>query len=101
LYEALCIVLLFPLIVWMGAGGEIKSKTATAICKFLGDISYPIYITHYALIYTYTAWVVDHKYTMQQVWPQAFLVFAGSIVIAWLSLRLYDLPVRKWLAKKA
>ena len=32
-----------------------------AVCKFLGDISYPIYITHYPLVYTYTAWVCNNK----------------------------------------
>src|SRR6201996_5763872 len=63
-YESVCIIILFPLIVTIGAGGELKSKSAIKVCRFLGDISYPIYITHYALIYTYTAWVADNKIPM-------------------------------------
>ena len=61
IYESVCIILVFPLIVSIGAGGTIHGKFAGKLCKFLGEISYPIYITHYALIYTYTAWVTDKK----------------------------------------
>ena len=50
LYESFCILFLFPLIVSMGAGGKVTGSRSTAICKFLGDISYPIYITHYPLV---------------------------------------------------
>jgi len=60
LYESLTIILVFPAIVFLGASGEIKGKLASRVCKFFGDISYPIYITHYPLIYTYTGWVSDH-----------------------------------------
>ena len=42
LYESFCIILVFPLIVAIGAGGEIKSAFSAKICKLLGDISYPI-----------------------------------------------------------
>ncbi|MDR0995361.1 MAG: acyltransferase, partial [Tannerella sp.] len=57
LYDALVIILVFPFIVYLGACGEVKGKYAPRICKFFGDLSYPLYITHYPLIYTYTAWV--------------------------------------------
>ena len=49
LYEAFCIICIFPVIVSMGAGGKVTGKRSTAVCKFLGDISYPIYITHYQI----------------------------------------------------
>lgn len=55
LYDALCILILFPLIIWLGAGGNVNGHKSKRVCEFLGDISYPIYITHYPLIYTYTA----------------------------------------------
>lgn len=100
LYEALCIILLFPLIVSMGAGGTLKGKHSTRICTFLGQISYPIYITHYPLIYIYTSWVVSKHIEMRQSYPVALLVYFSSIAIAFACLKLYDEPVRDWLKKR-
>lgn len=100
LYESIVIIFIFPLIVSIGAGSHIAGKTSQKICKFLGDISYPLYITHYPLIYVYTAWVIDHKIQMEKGLPMGLLLFAGSIGIAYLSLKYYDEPVRNWLQKK-
>lgn len=58
-YEAFCVLLLFPLIVSIGAGSEINGKRSVSICKFLGEISYPLYVTHFPLIYMQIAWAKD------------------------------------------
>jgi len=100
LYESFCIILMFPLIVAIGAGGQITGKFAKKVCKLLGDISYPIYITHYALIYTYTAWVADHKIPMGYGLEIGALLFVVAVVIAYACLKLYDEPVREWLRKR-
>jgi peptidoglycan/LPS O-acetylase OafA/YrhL len=99
-YESFCIVLLFPLIVAIGAGGEIKSAVSLKICKLLGAISYPIYIIHYPLIYWFTAWVVDNKVSLADGYLIGTGVVIASIVIAYLCLKLYDEPVRNWLGGK-
>ena len=100
LYESFCIILVFPLIVSIGAGGEIKNPFSLKICKGLGDISYPLYITHYPLIYWYTAWVVDNKVSLEDGYVLGIGVLITSIVIAYLCLKLYDEPVRNWLQNK-
>ncbi|KAF2518043.1 acyltransferase family protein [Flavobacterium foetidum] len=100
LYESFCIILVFPLIVAIGAGGHIKSEFSNKICKLLGDISYPIYITHYPLIYWYTAWVVDKKVSLKEGYPFGIALLFASILLAYLCLKLYDEPVRKWLQNK-
>lgn len=100
LYDSLSIIFLFPLIVYLGASGEVKGKYASKISKFLSDISYPIYITHYPLIYIYTAWVTDNKIPLREAWPVALLVLFSSIALAYACLRIYDLPIRKWIAKR-
>lgn len=100
LYESFCIILIFPLIVSIGAGGEIKNPFSLKICKLLGDISYPIYITHYPLIYWYTAWVVDNKVSLENGYALGIGVLIASILIAYLCLKLYDEPVRDWLQNK-
>ncbi len=100
LYEALIIIFIFPLVVYLGASGDVKGKYANRVCKFLGDISYPIYITHYPLIYIYTAWVRDNKVSLQEGWPFGLLVFISAISIAFVCLKFYDVPIRSWLKKK-
>ena len=100
LYESLCIIFIFPLIVAMGAGGTLGGKYSAGICDFLGRISYPIYITHYSLIYIYTAYVQDRKLSLTQTYPYALLVFFGSLALAYGCLRFYDEPLRNWLKKR-
>ena len=101
LYEAICIIVVFPLIVYIGASGAVRSQTEDKICNFLGNLSYPLYMTHYVLVYFYVAWVSNHKgITLSQAWPYALLTFGGAIVLAYASLKLYDEPVRAWLRKK-
>ena len=101
LYEAFCIIIVFPLIVYIGAGGVVDNKTEKKICQFLGNFSYPLYMTHYVLLYFYVAWISNHKgITLREAWPYAMLTFSGAIVLAYISLKLYDEPVRAWLRKK-
>lgn len=101
LYEMLCILLGFPLIVSIGAGSSVIGGKSAAINKFLGDISYPIYITHYPLIYMHIAWVRNHpEATLGQNILISLSVFVASILLAYGAYRLYDLPVREWLKNK-
>jgi peptidoglycan/LPS O-acetylase OafA/YrhL len=72
LYEAFCIIIVFPLIVYIGASSVVRSQ-----------------------------WVSNHSgITLCQAWPYALLTFSGAIVLAYASLKLYDEPVRAWLRKK-
>lgn len=98
-YEAACIILIFPLVVAAGAGGEIKGHWLK-LCHFSGAISYPLYITHYPFIYIYTMWVATKKPTPQQIVPVACALFIFFLLLAYGALKLYDEPVRDWLKKK-
>ena len=100
LYESFCIIAIFPLIVAIGAGGVLTGKTATSTCKFLGDISYPLYMTHYPLIYTYTAWVANHKVSLKSGWPVGLLLMVTSLILAYACLKFYETPVRGWLTRR-
>lgn len=101
LFEAICILFVFPILVWIGASGKTTDKRSTQICKFLGDISFPLYAVHYPLMYLFYAWLIDNKlYTFGEVWPTALMVYIGSILLAYLCLKCYDEPVRRWLTKK-
>lgn len=100
LYESFCILLLFPLIVAIGAGDRVTSPATTRACKFLGDLSYPLYITHYPLIYVYTAYVITRKTPALQGALWGALLLLTAITIAYASLKLYDEPIRRWLQRR-
>ncbi|MBC8625329.1 acyltransferase [Alloprevotella sp. Lung230] len=100
IYEALCVLLVFPLVVCLGASGQTTDALSTRVCNFLGDISYPLYIVHYPFIYTYYAWVKNNNLTFSQTIPQALALVFGSIALAWVCLKFYDIPVRRWLQKR-
>lgn len=100
LYEAAVIILLFPLIVAIGAGEKDANGASVRVARFFGDHSYPLYITHYPLIYIYTGWVVDKKVGPAEGALVGAGVFVLAVAIAWASLKLYDEPVRRWLSRK-
>lgn len=99
-YDALCVLLFFPLLVWLGASGKVTGKVSAKICKFIGDVSYPVYVIHYPSMYLFYAWVWKNGFTFQEVWYVGLGVIVGNILLAYLLLRVYDLPLRRWLAKK-
>lgn len=101
LYQAVAIIALFPLVILTGAGSKITDAGSARICKFLGDISYPLYITHYPLMYIQMSWFAGHQDA--PAWMHVSVNIATvilSIGLAWAVLQLYDLPVRKWLTDK-
>ena len=101
LYEFACILFVFPAIVWLAASGETTGKISSAFCKFLGDISYPLYIVHYPVMYLFYAWLIENKlYSLGETWHVVIMVFAINIALAYACLKLYDEPVRRWLTKR-
>lgn len=101
IYEAFCVAVAFPALVWLGASGQTTDVRSTRICKFLGDISYPVYVVHYPFMYLFYAWLIDQqRYTLGETWPVALAVYVWNILFAYLCLKLYDEPVRRWLAAK-
>ncbi len=99
LYDTICAVIIFPLLVYIGASGKTENKFTTRVCKFLGDISYPLYMVHYPFIYLYYAWVKNENLTFAQSLPGALALIFGCIALAYVSLKLFDEPVRRYLTK--
>ena len=101
IYELFCIMIVFPLIVWIAASSDsAQSKFTLKLSKFLGDLSYPLYIVHYPVMYVFYAWLIKNQYfTLAETWQMVILVLTICIVLAYACLKLYDEPIRKWLSK--
>lgn len=106
-YIILLTYVMFPAIIWIAAcagsadKNNHKAFTINAL-TFLGEISYPLYIVHYPLMYMFYRYhgFPDVTCTMSDVWPMAVATFFGSIVLATIFLYAYDKPVRRWLSKR-
>lgn len=101
IYQLCCILFAFPLILSIGAGSELRGKKTSRLCIFLGQISFPLYITHYPIIYMHTSWAQRHLAS-----PIGTHIMVGictlimSLGLAWAAFKLYDEPVRNWLTRK-
>ena len=101
LYQAVAIIAAFPLVVLLGAGSTTTDAFSTKVCKTLGELSYPLYITHYPVMYMQMAWVGRHLEA--PLWQHIMLnvgVVVISVILAWCVYKTYDLPVRGWLTEK-
>lgn len=100
MYDTFCVVFLFPLLIWLGASGQTTDAKSTALCKLLGDLSYPVYVIHYPSMYLFYAWVWNNDLSFAQSWYVGVGVIVANILLAYLFLKIYDEPVRRSLSKR-
>ncbi|WP_345954570.1 acyltransferase [Mucilaginibacter sp. PAMB04168] len=99
LSEPLVVLLYFPLLIALGAGTPL-TPGFKKVCSFLGNISYPLYMTHYAVLWMFGNYYTSHKPDTTQL----ALIITVSIFLlvgaAYLVMVVYDTPVRKYLSNK-
>ena len=101
LFEMACIAIVFPCLLWLGASGKTTDAFSQRICSFLGRISFPLYMVHYPIMYSFYKWLIrTEQYSFGETWPVALCVLAASILLAYLCLVLYETPVRNLLTRK-
>lgn len=101
LYDTLCVVVIFPMLVWLGASGRATDPATRGLCNFLGNISYPVYVIHYPFMYLFFAWLWSgEQIPFGEAWPVAAGLFVGVVVLAWVVLKCYDEPLRRRLTRR-
>ena len=91
--EPLIVVFYFPLLVSLGAGASLSSKHHK-INKFSGDISYPLFMTHYPFMWVFANYVVVEQPTMAEL---AWIIPVSTIVLvafAYVVSEFIDAPIR-------
>jgi len=92
------VIFYFPLLVALGAGAKLSS-TYHKLCRFLGDISYPLYMIHYPFLWIFMSYIEIKKPSLNQmavIIPIAVLLL---IVFAYLVMIFLDIPVRNYLKR--
>src|SRR6202000_1385922 len=93
LYDAACVLFLFPLIILCGAHSN-AGTGLIRLCKFSGRLSYPLYVTHIPFVYVLAgySWTRSPGMDVKLIW--IFLLIPFVIFVAWGSLKYLDEPVR-------
>jgi peptidoglycan/LPS O-acetylase OafA/YrhL len=99
--EVAVIVVYFPLLVALGAGATISPKVER-LCRFSGDLSYPLYMTHYSAIWIWGDFAEKHK--LATGGPALALDVTCGVVtmvaFACLVMVAYDKPMRAYLRSR-
>ena len=97
--EPLVVIFYFPLLVALGAGATLSPRLKK-LCVFSGKISYPLYMTHYAVMWMFANYYAAYKPGTTQL---IFIIIVGIsvlVTVAYLVMRFYDIPVRKYLTER-
>ena len=105
LYDVLCVIVVFPCLVWLGASQLLVGTATHRVSHFLGELSYPLYMVHYPFMYLFYANIgFDGNLVpiakMNDVWPVAIALPVACILLAWLGWRFYDRPLRHYLSHR-
>ena len=101
LYESICVLIFFPLILIMGASAQDLNRKTNKINHFLVDLSYPLYMIHYPIMYLFYQWLIaNERYTLSETSFVAIPVVVLSVLLAFLFSKFYDKPLRKYLTER-
>jgi len=99
LYDAACVLFLFPLIILGGAHSD-AGTGMIRLCKFSGHLSYPLYITHIPFVYVLAGYSWTRHPSLNVKLTLISLLIPFVIFVSWLVLKYYDEPVRSWLSRR-
>ncbi|TCD11087.1 acyltransferase [Pedobacter frigidisoli] len=97
--EPVVVIFFLPLVIALGAGAS-SIKKSTWICRFSGEISYPLYMVHYPFIWLFMSYVESKKPIMNEMIIVMAVGVVALIIFAYLVLILVDIPIRKQLKKR-
>lgn len=98
LSEPLVVLVYFPFLIALGAGSSLTTNFKK-FCLFLGNISYPLYMTHYAVLWMFGNYYTTNKPAATQL---TFIIISGIVLLigaAYLVMVGYDIPVRNYLSR--
>lgn len=94
-FDLVCVAVVFPLIVLLGHRDP--AGRAATVFRLSGEVSYPLYALHWV---TWELLLRSFRALGGKGYPLGFVAGAAVLIVlaAWAMLKLYDLPVRRWLA---
>ncbi|WP_316847233.1 acyltransferase [Pedobacter psychrodurus] len=97
--DAVTVIFYFPFLIALGAGATL-TVGYDKICKFFGDISYPLYMVHYPFLWIFLSYVETKKPPMNEMVVVMIISLFLLIGLAYLIMIFLDQPIRKYFTNR-
>ena len=96
-FELVALMVVFPLLLLIGAGTPVTHARTVAICAFFAELSYPFYMSHYQFMKIHNWWVRTHSADYSAGFCLALGVceYLALASLAWVMMRYWDRPLRE------
>jgi peptidoglycan/LPS O-acetylase OafA/YrhL len=98
LIDPVLVLLYLPLLVALGAGAA-PAPRLNGLYRFLGDLSYPLYMVHYPFIWIFMSYLEKEKPTAGTLVMLIPVAMLALVALAYAVLRWVDAPVRRYLTR--
>ncbi len=98
LYDAVCVLVFFPLVILAGVGSQPRAASLQSLFSWIGAASYALYAIHVPIVAVAQARAESDIYLPYRLWSVAFLFL--TVVLAFAVVRWFDIPVRQWLSDR-
>lgn len=92
-------IIYFPLLIVLGAGAGVSPRLRK-LCRFSGDISYPLYMIHYPFLWVLYSYMQQEKTTIDQM---KIIIPVGMVLLigfSWIIMKFVDEPIRKYFTER-
>ncbi|MGV3704321.1 MAG: acyltransferase family protein [Arcticibacter sp.] len=97
--DPVIVLFYFPLLVALGAGARLN-EGFRKVCRLSGDISYPLYMTHYPFLFVFGSYMEAVKPDKNQLILVIFLSVVALLALAYCIMVFVDIPMRKYLKNR-
>ncbi|WP_419805853.1 acyltransferase family protein [Terriglobus sp.] len=100
LVDLVCALAIFPPLV-LAAAWSTPGPRGTAVCKFLGQISYPVYLLHIPTFFLFAAiWPHSGSKHANPTFAMGTVYLPTLLLLSYLATRFFDAPIRAWLTHR-
>lgn len=96
LLDPVLVVLYFPGLVALGAGARVSAWGAT-VCRWSGELSYPLYMIHYPFLWLFLSYLEHEKPAFATQIALIPVATGLLLLLAYLVLVGFDVPLRRYL----
>jgi peptidoglycan/LPS O-acetylase OafA/YrhL len=98
IYDAVCVLVLFPILILAGAVSQPRGDKLVAVFGRMGGASYALYAIHVPIVAVAQFLAETNPSIPYRVWSLPFMF--AAIVLAFVLDRVFDVPFRRWLTAR-